>query len=114
MDIAPALLLATLLWQVIDFLREVSGAVKAPSTAGRWSSPLLQLCAWVAGVVVVVLASHARLFDAFSVNGLTLTSLDGASQVFLGLCIASLASTGADFKQAFDSNDSAAKPPLTG
>ncbi len=114
MDIAPTLLLATVLWQAVDWLREISGAVKAPSTAGRWSAPLTQLCAWVGGVIVVILAAHSGLFDGFTVNGQTLTTLDGGSQVFLGLGIASFASTGADIKSALDGSDTAKKPPLVG
>lgn len=114
MDIAPTLLLAAVLWQVIDLMRETAGAIKASSAPGRWSSPITQVTAFVGGVVVVILAAHSGLFDNFAVNGQTLTSLDGGSQVFLGLGIASFASSAVDVKSALDGSDTAKKPPLTG
>lgn len=106
MDIAPLLLLTTVLWKVIDLLRLLA------NLSENRSAVVTQLTSWVGGIVVVVLASHATLFDHFLVNGLTLTQLDGGSQVMLGLGIASLASVGVDLKQAFDNGDSAAKPSL--
>lgn len=110
MDIAPALLLATLLWQVVDFIREVTGAADPAQPEAKWSAPKWQAAAWIAGILVVLLAAHAQLFDTFTVNGLTLTSMDLGSQIFLGLCIASFASTGVDIKQAIDGGDTAKKP----
>lgn len=106
MDIAPALLLTALVWQVIDFLRDLA------NLSTERSSVVTQATAWIGGVIVVVLAAHAELFDSFTVNGITLTNLDGASQVFLGLCVASLASSAVDLKQAFDGSDSSKVPPL--
>lgn len=106
MDIAPTVLLATLIWQVIDFVRELT------NLPTQRSAVVTQASAWLGGVVTVVLASHSAMFDHFSVNGLTLTQLDGGSQVFLGLVVSSLASSLVDVKQAFDGRDSSAKPPL--
>lgn len=107
MDIAPAILLSALLWQVVDFLRELANL---PSSK---SSVITQLTAWAGGVGVTVLAANATdLFQSFEVNGLALSSMNFASQLFLGLCIASVVSTGVDIKQALDGSDSAAKPPL--
>lgn len=106
MDIAPLLLLTTVLWKVIDFLRLVA------NFKTNRSAVVTMATAFVGGVFAVVLASHASLFDHFDVNGLTLTQLDVGSQIFLGLGIASLAGVGVDIKAAIDGSDSAAKPPL--
>lgn len=106
MDIAPLLLLTTVLWKLIDLLRLLANFDKERSAV------VTMLTSIVGGVIVVVLAAHASLFDHFVVNGLTLTQLDIGSQVFLGLGIASLAGVGVDIKQAIDSSDSAAKPSL--
>lgn len=108
MDIAPLVLLTTVLWKVIDFLRLVA------NFKTNRSAVVTMLAAFAGGVAVVVLAAHASLFDRFDVNGLTLTQLDVGSQIFLGLGIASLAGVGVDVKQAIDRNDTAAKPPLLG
>ncbi len=62
MDIAPAVLLATLVWQVIDFLRELT------NLPTQKSAVLTQLAAWIGGVVVVLLAAHSMLFDHFSAS----------------------------------------------
>lgn len=104
MDIAPALLLATLLWKIVDLLRMLRGR--------NWSGVLTLLAAMLAGVIVVPLAAQSELFEQFEVNGLVLTDIDGWSQVFLGLTIASFASSLVDVKQAIDGSDSASKPPL--
>ncbi len=106
MDIAPALLLSTLIWKAVDFLRQLSGR--------QWSGVVTQLIVWVAGVAGVALAAHSQLFETFAVNGNPLTSLDGGSQLYLGLCIGSLGSALVDVKSAIDGSDSAAKPPLLG
>lgn len=106
MDIPVLVLLTTIVWQAIDFLRELA------NLSTQKSSVITQATAWVGGVAVVLLAAHSGLFDTFLVNGRSLTSLDGGSQVFLGLGISSLASSAVDLKQAFDRSDSAAKPPL--
>jgi hypothetical protein len=106
MDIAPALLLSTLVWKAIDFLRQLSGR--------QWSGVVTQLCVWVGGVVVLWVAAASELFETFAVNGVALTDLDSASVIFLGLCIGSLGSAIVDVKQAIDGKDDASKPPLIG
>lgn len=106
MDIPLLLLLSTVVWQGIDFLRELT------NWTTQKSSIITQLSAWIGGVIVVLLAAHSGLFDGFLINGKSITSLDVGSQVFLGLGISSLASSAVDLKQAFDRSDSAAKPPL--
>jgi uncharacterized membrane protein (DUF441 family) len=99
---------AALLWQVIDFLRELV------NFKTERSAVVTQLTAWVAGVVLVILAAHAQVAEALVLPGTdqALGGLDFGSQVLVGLLVSSLASTGVDFKQAFDGSDSSTKPPL--
>jgi hypothetical protein len=103
-----AVIFATLVWQVIDFLREVT------NFKTQRSAVLTQLSAWVGGIILVVLASHAKVSTDLVLPGMStaLGHLDGASQVLYGLMVASLGSSGVDLKQAFDNKDSAAKPSL--
>lgn len=101
-------LFATLIWQFVDFLREL---VNLPATK---SSVLTQLTAWVAGITLIAIAAHAEVAAHIRFPGLSmeLGDLDGWSVILVGLLAASLASTGVDLKQAFDNGDSATKPPL--
>jgi energy-converting hydrogenase Eha subunit G len=99
-----------LIWQVVDFLRELA------NFRTQKSSAITQAAAWIAGVLVVVLAAHADVASALILPGTdqALGNLDFGSQVLVGLLVSSFASTGVDFKQAFDRSDSAVKPPLIG
>lgn len=106
MPFAPALALATVVWQVIDFLRELAHIKENKSAV------LTQATAWVGGVIVVMLAAQSDLFNGFQVGSVVLSHLNTGSQVFFGLIVSSLASTGVDIKQAIDSRDTSAKPPL--
>lgn len=81
--------------------------------SGRdWNGVLTQAYTWAAGVVAAVLAAHASAMSGVAVNGVTLGSLDGASQVLLGLALGSLGSLAYDYKKAKDNTDSAAEPKL--
>lgn len=101
-------LFAALIWQVIDFLRELTD-VKANK-----SSIVTQATAWVGGILLVALAAHSAVTAALTFPGLDqpLGALDFGSTVLVGLMAASFASSLVDTKQAFDNTDSAAKPPL--
>jgi len=101
---------ATLVLQVTDFLRELA------NFKTNVSSVVTQAAAWVAGIILVVLGAHAAATETLVLPGVNeaLGSLDGASQVLVGLLVASLGSTVVDVKQAFDNTDSASKPPLLG
>lgn len=103
-----AVMFATLVWQVVDFLRELT------NLKVQKSAVLTQATAWAGGILVVILASHAKVSTDLVLPGMStaLGHLDGASQVLYGLMVASLGSSLVDVKQALDGNDSSAKPPL--
>lgn len=101
-------LFASLIWQVIDFLRELA------NLKIERSAVVTQLAAWVGGIALIALAAHAQVTAALVLPGidLPLGKLDGSSIVLVGMLAASLASTGVDVKQAIDSNDTSRKPSL--
>jgi predicted PurR-regulated permease PerM len=103
-----AVLFATLLWQVVDFLRELT------NLKTQKSAVLTQLTAWVGGIILVILASHAKVSADLILPGMStaLGHLDGSSQVLYGLMVASLGSSLVDVKQSIDNTDSSTKPPL--
>lgn len=103
-----AVLFASLIWKVIDWLREL---VHLPTTR---SSVLTQLTAWGGGVLLVLVGAHAAVTSAIVLpgTGLPLGKLDAGSILLVGLLASSLASSLVDVKQALDGSDSAAKPPL--
>jgi hypothetical protein len=101
---------ATLVLQVTDFLRELA------NFRSNLSSVVTQATAWIAGIILVVLGAHAAVTAGLVLpgSGQALGTLDGPSQILVGLLVASLGSTVVDVKQALDGSDSAAKPPLIG
>lgn len=103
-----AILLSALVWQVVDFLRELA------NLKTHKSDVITQATAWLGGVVIILLCSHATVAAGIVVPGFTapIGGLDVGSQILLGLVVASLGSSLVDVKQALDSTDSAAKPPL--
>lgn len=101
-------LFAALVWQVIDFLRELA------NLRTQKSSVVTQLCAWVGGIIVVAIFCNASLTEGVVPPGVELAfGQFGFGDVILyGLLASSVASSSVDIKQAIDSKDSAAKPPL--
>lgn len=101
-----ALFLA-LIWQVVDFAKELT-------TPASRKGAITQATAWGVGIAGVALGAHAALTADVVIPGTTLPmhALDAGSVVFAGLLVASAASSVVDLKQAIDSSDSAAKPPL--
>jgi len=97
-----------LVWKVIDFLRLLF------NFTAQKSAIITQATAWIGGVVLVIVAAHASVSSTLVLPGADepLKYIDFASQVLLGLLIASFASTVVDLKQAFDGSDTAVKPPL--
>lgn len=97
-----------LVWQVIDFLRELTNFKQ------QRSAIVTQATAWGGGVLLVLLGAHAAATKALILPGsdIALGKLDLGSIILVGMIVASVASTGVDLKQAFDRTDSAAKPPL--
>jgi hypothetical protein len=103
-----AVLYATIVWQVIDFLRELT------NLKTQKSAVLTQATAWLGGIILVAIGSHAKVTADLVLPGMStsLGHLDGSSQILYGLAVASLASSLVDVKQAFDRSDSAVKPSL--
>lgn len=100
---------AALVLQMVDFLKELT-AIRTKAKA-----VLTQAAAFAGGILAVALGAHAGVADHLTLGlGQQLGQLDGASQVLVGLLVASAGSTLVDFKQALDGTDSAAKPPLGG
>ena len=99
---------SVLVWKVIDFLRMLF------NFKTEKSGIVTQLTAWVGGVVLVIVASHAAVTNTLVIPGAdqALHSLDFASQILIGLLVSSFASGIVDVKQALDATDSASKPPL--
>ena len=97
-----------LLWKIVDFLR------MAANFKSQKSGLITQATAWIAGVILVVIAAHAQLTWSLVLPGsdLPLKSLDFASLLLLGLLISSTASSVVDIKQAIDATDTASKPPM--
>lgn len=92
--------------KVVEFLKYVR--VKDVNAA------VTLVSVWVAGVVVTVLGAHAAVLEGVVIpgTGVSLESLDGPSQVFLGMVLTSFVSFTYDLKKALDGSDSAKQPPL--
>lgn len=100
--------LVALIAKFTDFLRVVT------NLPGSLSAVLTQLTAWGAGLAGVFLYSASDFGPTITIGGMLLSDIDGPAKVILGLALGSAASLAVDFKQAFDNNDTAAKPPLVG
>lgn len=101
---------AALVWQVVDFLRELA------NLPTQRSAVVTQCTAWAGGVAVVAVGAHAHVTESLVLPGsaLPLGALDFWSVVIVGLMVSSAASSAVDVKQAIDTHDSSAKPPLVG
>lgn len=94
--------------KVVDFFRNLR------NWRTERSAILTQTLAFVGGIVVVVLASHAKVTADLVLPGMStaLGHLDGSSQVLYGLMVGAAGSLLADGVSAIDNTDSAATPPL--
>lgn len=106
-----ALLLATLgafALKALDFVKFLINK--------DWNATITQAAAWLTGVLVLIVASAANIFEAVNIPGLNVPfgSLDAGSLIFIGLNLSSFFGVVYDFKKAFDNTDSARTPPLTG
>lgn len=104
MPFVPLVAMGSLVFTLINFLRFV--------TNKDGSSAITQLCAWVAGILVVVLVAHTDFASGVAIGDKTLDMIDGFGQVFVGLMASSLFGVVKVAIQAFDGNDSARVPPL--
>lgn len=94
-----------LIWKLVDFAK----ACRVKDV----DSIVTQVAVWAAGVAVVFLLAGTDFADGIDVaESYTLSSLNAASLLLIGLTIGSTASAAYDFKRAFDRSDSAAQPSL--
>ena len=82
--------------------------------AKDWNSVATQAASWASGVAIVFLAGAADITNRLILfPGVpTLSDINAASKVMLGLMLMSLGSEVYQFKKAFDRTDSAAEPAL--
>lgn len=98
--------LSVLTWKVIDFFRMLTSL---PETK---SGVVTQALSWIASIGAVFLYGSSQFGDTIAVGGIQLDAMDTATKMLFGLVLGSTASVLVDFKQAFDGNDNATKPPL--
>lgn len=98
--------LAALVWKFVDFLRLLS------HFATEKSAVITQLTAWGGGIVAVELFAHSDFGKNVTIGTTTLDKYSGMTLLIIGLMASSIASAAVDYKQARDTTDSAAKPPL--
>lgn len=101
---SPVLLLGTLVFTVINFLKFLRGR--------DWNAALTQLCVWIGGVTVVWLFALTQFAGSVRLGGIALSQADWASLVFIGLLASSLLSTINEVKKAIDTTDTAVTPTL--
>lgn len=100
--ITPALLVGSLVYTVVNFLKYVS--------AGEWKSVITQVCSWVGGVAVVLLVAASGLAPGVSVAGISLESANFADKLIFGLMATSLFAVGRDVIKAVDNTQTASVP----
>jgi hypothetical protein len=105
-------LFSSIVLTVINFLRNLAAFIRKE---GNHASDLLtQIAAWLGGIGMVALGSHATMVEGVTFPGTTvgLGALDGWSQILLGLGVSSIAGAFVEAKKALDRSDSAVQPNL--
>lgn len=100
--------LLALTWKVIDLLRLLG------SFREHRSGVVTQILSFIGGIAAVALFAASDFGQGVEIPGseFTLDSLNGYSQIVLGLMVGSAASVAVDVKQAIDGRDTASKPDL--
>lgn len=80
--------------------------------ARQWDAVVKQAIAWVAGIALVVIAAHSDFGASLPIMDRSLDQFNWASQVLIGLSLASLGGAFNELKSALDNTDTAAKPPI--
>ena len=96
--------LRTLVFTFVNFLKYLR--------ARNGSAVLTQLIAWLAGIGGIALVAHTQFATDIVFGKHTLATLNGTSQLFLGLIATSILSTVNEVKKAIDNGDSAKTPNL--
>jgi hypothetical protein len=104
MEFLPTVAMAVLTLKIIDVLRY--------ARAADFNGVLTQLSAWLAGVVVVLLAAQTDWASGINIGDKHLSTLGFWSLVFYGLSAGSGASIAKDTLKAVDNSNSAAIPVL--
>lgn len=104
MPFVPLIAMGTLVFTLINFLRDLSG--------GLWSSVTTQGIAWIAGVLVVQLVARTQFADGIVIGDMALSRLSFWSLFFVGLMASSIMGTINEVKKALDGSDSATHPKL--
>jgi hypothetical protein len=104
MPFIPTVAMAVLTLKIIDLLRYA----RVPDINGV----LTQLSAWIAGVLVVLLAAQTDWARSINIGDKNLHTLGFWSLVFYGLSAGSTASLAKDTLKAVDNSNSAAIPTL--
>lgn len=104
MDFIPTLAMTVLTLKIIDTLRY--------ARAADLNGVLTQLSAWIAGVIVVLLAAQTDWASGIEIGDKNLHTLGFWSLVFYGLSAGSGASIAKDTLKAVDNSNSAAIPVL--
>lgn len=104
MEFIPTVAMVLLTVKIIDFLRY--------ARAADFNGVLTQLFAWVAGVLVVLLAAQTDWASGINIGDKNLHTLGFWSLVFYGLSAGSSASVAKDTLKAVDNSNSAAIPVL--
>lgn len=106
MEFVPLLVMSAAVKKLVDFVKYVLNVdVNAAVT---------QLTAWGSGVIVTAVGAHSDWASTLNINGHTLDTLNGWSQVLVGFVIASTAGVGWDSIKALDNTNSSIVPNLLG
>lgn len=106
MEFIPLIAMLALVAKVIDFIKFLKN--------GDTNAWFTQLSVWVGGVVVVLLFAQTQFADGIAVGDMSLSTLNFASLIAVGLSVGSLSSLAIDAKKAIDGGDTAKTPPLLG
>lgn len=105
MELVPVAAMVSFVIACVNFAK----AIKVKNMNGI----VTQAVVWASGVSITMLAAQTDFAGGIKVTEeLNLAALNGWSQVFAGLAFGSGAMLVNEFKQAFDQNDSAVKPPF--
>lgn len=104
MDFAPLLAAIALIWKLVDFAKHV----RVRDT----DAVVAQVAVWAAGVGVMFLLRETDFAGGVEIAGASLSALNWASVLLVGLSVGSTASAAYDIKRAIDNSDSAAQPSL--
>lgn len=104
MEFVPAVALLSLVTTGVNFLKYL--------THKDWNGVVTQLTVWMGGVAAVALTAQTAWAEGIEVGGQALSSLNGASQVLVGVSIGAGAAVVNGLKKALDTSDTDVKPPF--